>query len=116
MGLTKKRPNPYLTDAENPEWTDEDFARAVPVRLIHPDWAEESERRKGAPRRVKETIRIRVDENVLATFKATGPGWQKRMNAALRMGAERLTPFVESLKRQAAPKKRSRAKRQTESV
>jgi len=25
-----KRPNPELIDQENPEWTEEDFARAVP--------------------------------------------------------------------------------------
>ena len=25
-----KRPNPELIDDENPEWTDEDFAKAVP--------------------------------------------------------------------------------------
>src|SRR5271166_553744 len=94
-----KKPNPYLTDEENPEWTDEDFKRAVPARLVHPDWAEESERRKQGQRGpqkapVKQAISIRVDKDVLATFKATGSGWQKRMNAALRMGAERLTPFI----------------------
>jgi uncharacterized protein (DUF4415 family) len=107
-----KKPNPYMTDEENPELTDEYFKRAVPARLVHPDWAEESERRKRGdrgPQRapVKQAISIRVDKDVLATFKATGRGWQKRMNAALRMGAERLTPFVESLKNQAAPRKQS---------
>jgi hypothetical protein len=25
-----KRPNPELIDVENPEWTEEDFAKAVP--------------------------------------------------------------------------------------
>jgi hypothetical protein len=25
-----KRPNPELIDAENPEWTEEDFANAIP--------------------------------------------------------------------------------------
>jgi uncharacterized protein (DUF4415 family) len=106
-----KKPNPYKTDEENPEWTDEDFKRAVPVRLIHPDLAEWSERRKRGQRGpqkapVKEAISIRVDKDVLATFKATGSGWQKRMNAALRMGAERLTPFI----RQPNKKRSSRTK------
>ena len=94
-----KKPNPYKTDEDNPELTDEDFKRAVPARLIHPDWAEWSERRKQGQRGpqkapVKAAISIRVDKDVLATFKATGTGWQKRMNAALRMGAERLAPYV----------------------
>src|ERR1700685_2019606 len=107
-----KKPNPYLIDEENPEWTDEDFKRAVPARLIHPDWAEYSEQRKRGERGpqkapVKQAISIRVDKDVLAIFKATGKDWQKRMNAALRMGAERLTPHVESIKKQAAPKKQS---------
>jgi hypothetical protein len=26
-----QRPNPELVDQENPEWTDEDFAKAVPL-------------------------------------------------------------------------------------
>jgi len=26
-----KRPNPELIDADNPEWTEEDFAKAVPL-------------------------------------------------------------------------------------
>jgi uncharacterized protein (DUF4415 family) len=107
-----KKPNPYLIDEENPEWTEEDFKRAVPARLIHPDWAEYSVQRKRGERGpqkvpVKQAISIRVDKDVLATFKATGSGWQSRMNVALRMGAERLTPYVESLKSQAAPRKQS---------
>jgi uncharacterized protein (DUF4415 family) len=95
-----KKPNPYLTDEDNPELTDEFFKRAVPARLIHPDWAEYSEQRKRGERGlqkapVKQAISIRVDKDVLATFKATGTGWQKRMNMALRMGAESLRPYIE---------------------
>jgi uncharacterized protein (DUF4415 family) len=32
----------------------------------------------------KTQIALRVDNNVLAAFKATGKGWQTRMNEALR--------------------------------
>ncbi len=32
----------------------------------------------------KQAISIRLDEDVLAWFKATGPGYQSRMNAVLR--------------------------------
>ena len=95
-----KKPNPYLIDEDNPELTDEFFKRAVPSRLIHPDCAEYSEQRKRGERGaqkapVKQAISIRVDKDVLATFKATGTGWQKRMNAALRMGAESLRRYFE---------------------
>ena len=37
---------------------------------------------------VKAAVSIRVDMNVLDWFKATGPGYQTRMNAVLRMYAE----------------------------
>lgn len=32
----------------------------------------------------KESTTIRLDRDVLAAFRAEGPGWQTRMNAALR--------------------------------
>ena len=32
----------------------------------------------------KEQLTLRIDSSILATFKATGKGWQTRMNDALR--------------------------------
>lgn len=32
----------------------------------------------------KEQVAIRFDKDVLAAFRAAGPGWQTRMNAALK--------------------------------
>ena len=32
----------------------------------------------------KEQVAIRIDRDVLAAFRASGPGWQTRMNNALR--------------------------------
>ncbi|MEX0953987.1 MAG: BrnA antitoxin family protein [Rhizobiaceae bacterium] len=42
--------------------------------------------RRGRPvaQNPKEHISLRVDAEVLARFRATGRGWQSRMNAALR--------------------------------
>jgi uncharacterized protein (DUF4415 family) len=40
------------------------------------------------PAPAKEPISLRVDEDVLAWFKAQGRGWQTRMNAVLRAYAE----------------------------
>lgn len=34
------------------------------------------------------TLNMRVDPDVLNAFKATGPGWQTRINAALRDAVE----------------------------
>ncbi len=33
---------------------------------------------------VKETVSLRIDRDVLDVFQADGPGWQDRINAALR--------------------------------
>lgn len=36
---------------------------------------------------VKETVTLRIDRDVLDFFQADGPGWQDRINAALRKAA-----------------------------
>lgn len=42
-------------------------------------------RLRGAQRApVKQQVTLRLDEDILAKFRATGPGWQSRINAALR--------------------------------
>src|SRR6266481_249581 len=45
--------------------------------------------RRGRPpsEHPKEAIKLRIDPDVLAYFRATGPGWQTRMNDALRRAA-----------------------------
>ena len=47
----------------------------------------------------KEAIHIMLDKDVLAYYRSTGPGWQTRMNAALRT----------HLPKRAQPKKRASA-------
>ena len=36
----------------------------------------------------KESVALRIDPDVLAAFRADGPGWQTRMNAVLRKSVE----------------------------
>jgi len=36
---------------------------------------------------VKETVTLRIDQDVLEYFQEDGPGWQERINAALRKAA-----------------------------
>ena len=36
---------------------------------------------------VKEMVSLRIDRDVLDVFQADGPGWQDRINAALRRAA-----------------------------
>lgn len=38
----------------------------------------------------KQSIALRVDRDVLAAFKAQGPGWQSRMQETLKRAASRL--------------------------
>ena len=40
-----------------------------------------------APPGAKETVSLRIDRDVLDHFQAGGPGWQERINAALRKAA-----------------------------
>ncbi len=68
---------------EIPELTEEDFERAVWTRNGVPIPAPP---RRGRPptERPKIHTRLRIDPDVLEHFKAGGPGWQTRINAALR--------------------------------
>lgn len=36
---------------------------------------------------IKETVTLRIDQDVLEFFQQDGPGWQDRINAALRKAA-----------------------------
>ena len=38
---------------------------------------------------VKETVTLKIDSDVLAFFQEDGPGWQDRINAALRAMADK---------------------------
>lgn len=67
-----------LTDAEIAEAAGQD-ADSAPL-LDDAFWAN-AELLMPVP---KQAISIRLDEDVLAWFKATGPGYQSRMNAVLR--------------------------------
>ncbi len=68
---------------EIPELTDEDFARGewhiggMPVRRGRPKSANP-----------KRAVNLRLDPDVLAHFRATGRGWQGRINQALRKAAK----------------------------
>jgi uncharacterized protein (DUF4415 family) len=92
----KKQPRPKQEADDNPEWTGEDFRRAVPLSAL-PE-AEQavllSVRRRGrqkAPRKVPVSIRLSAD--VAEGLRATGEGWQIRVDEALRswLAAARLS-------------------------
>lgn len=76
---------PVIFDEENPEWTAEDFAKSRPISDFPELAAAFANAKGGRPRGSnKEQVALRIDKDVLARFRATGPGWQTRINAILR--------------------------------
>jgi uncharacterized protein (DUF4415 family) len=70
------------------EWTDDQFSRAeyaVGGKVVREAQGTLT-RRRGRPKLTspKEQISVRLDRDVLAALRASGPGWQARMNQVLR--------------------------------
>ncbi len=83
--MSKRRPNPEMIDTENPEWTANDFKKArsageaLPPSLLHKLGVRGPQK---AP--TKELISIRLSRNVVESFRASGNGWQTRIDRALK--------------------------------
>lgn len=75
--------------SDNPKWSKEDFRNARPFAETFPDLAESIRRARGRPALVnlKKQVTLRLDSDVIARFRADGPGWQSRINEALRKAA-----------------------------
>ena len=71
-------------DPDAPEWTDEDWARARPAMEVDPELVEWSRRTRGRQKLPKEPISIRLDADLASHFRASGKGWQTRLNDTLR--------------------------------
>jgi len=82
-----------IDDPDNPEWTEEMFRSARPLRE-NPELlkkllaaSEELRRRKrGRPplEHPKVQVTLRLDDEVVSAFKEDGPGWQGRINEELK--------------------------------
>ena len=76
--------------ATNGNWVDPDDAPE-----LDDAWFERAEirigdkviRRGRPPGSTKRLVSLRLDEAVIEAFSAAGPGWQTRVNAALRKAA-----------------------------
>lgn len=81
---------PWVDPDDAPELTDEWFAKAVrfkggePVENVITQV--QTKARGGRPKspNPKQAITLRLDPDVLDHFRALGPGWQTRINDALR--------------------------------
>jgi uncharacterized protein (DUF4415 family) len=79
-------------DPDNPELTEDDFARMRPASdVLPPELYQKLVNKGGRPKAAvtKTAISLRIDPDVLAAYKADGPGWQTRMVEALREGIKR---------------------------
>jgi uncharacterized protein (DUF4415 family) len=82
MSESKPGSESSWTDPDDaPEWTDEMFDRAE-IRI-----GERVIRRGRPPGSAKRPMSLRIDQEVIDHFRAGGPGWQSRMNEALRKAA-----------------------------
>jgi uncharacterized protein (DUF4415 family) len=80
-------------DDDNPEWTKEDFARALPAADALPRFIGENatreliRRSRGRPstadKKVNQTLRL--DADVVEAYRQEGRGWQARINEILRV-------------------------------
>ena len=90
--------------SDNPEWTAEEMAKAKPFAEVLPELAASARRVRGKQKApTKQLVSLRLDRSIIEAFKAEGPGWQSRINEALkrtvgalpadsaRAGAERRT-------------------------
>lgn len=78
---------PWIDPDDPPEWTDEHFRHAQlsvggkVVREAIGTWTKPGRPPKADP---KQQVTLRLDPDVLRKFRATGKGWQSRINDELR--------------------------------
>lgn len=71
--------------SDNPELTAEDMAQARPFRKVFPEVAKTIKRgRPTIGATAKTQLTLRLDEEVVSTYRKTGTGWQSRINKDLR--------------------------------
>lgn len=71
----------WVDPDDAPEWTQDQWDRAE-IRV-----GDTVIRRGRPPGSAKQAVSLRLDKDILERFRADGPGWQSRMNEALRKAA-----------------------------
>jgi uncharacterized protein (DUF4415 family) len=81
---------------KNAKSTEENWHDPDDAPKLNEDWASEADAydgktlvQRGRPKlaQTKHHVSLRLDQDVIDSFKATGPGWQARVNEALRKAA-----------------------------
>lgn len=87
--MSRKLKEPVFDD-DNPEWTEEDFATAprfepgIKMSDLTPEILATVARRGAQKAPTKIPVSLRLSADVVKHFKDTGPGWQSRIDDALR--------------------------------
>jgi len=106
-------PPPPDFDDDAPELTDEQIRNLRPAREFFEELGIPMPVPRGRPKaeRIKTSVTIRLDAQIVEAYKAGGPGWQTRMNEDLREGARRRRVIAQlrakSLARDAETRKKS---------
>ena len=87
-----RKPDPELIDQTAPEATDAWFLKARPARDVLPGMLGDAaakellKPKRGRPPSTapKQHVNIRLDADIVQSFRRTGDGWQTRLNNALR--------------------------------
>ena len=81
-----KKPDPFMTDEENPEWTAEGFTQAKPFSEVFPEQFASWKNRGGRPpvETPKVHIGFRLAADVVEGVRATGKGYNARVERLLR--------------------------------
>ena len=82
MGVNRKHTDSYLGDTPDddlPDMSSDYWVERIPTAKVT----------RGRPKALtpKISTTLRLDQDVIDAFKADGPGWQTRINAALRKAA-----------------------------
>ncbi len=92
MTASKKRKAYSAKDlkdvSDNPEWTEDDFKKAVRFSEAFPDLAKTIRRRGPGKKPPKQIVSIRLSPDVLEHYRGKGPGWQTKIDETLRKAAK----------------------------
>ena len=76
-------------EIDSPELDESDFAVMRPMADVFPELVASYRRARGLQKApTKQLVSLRLDRDVIEHFRASGEGWQSRMNAALRKAAK----------------------------
>jgi uncharacterized protein (DUF4415 family) len=88
-----RKPKSRLIPYEEPELTDAELAEMRPAREVLPAkvYATLTAGRRGRPPKAdpKVAVKLRLDRAILTAFRASGAGWQTRINEVLLRAVKR---------------------------